>query len=80
MMGMAERVSLCEEGGDWDFAGTAFDGGIGWTPSNWLQFRKRTWPRWMHDAPPRMQANALFRFVRFYGIAMPDQAGACAGY
>jgi hypothetical protein len=80
MMQMAQRVSICEEGGDWDFAGNVFDGGIGWTLTNWQEFRKPTWPRWMHQASPHMQANALFRFVRRYGIAMPDQAGACAGY
>jgi len=80
MMQMAERVSVCEEGGNWHFRGTVFDGGLGWTLSNWVIFRKPHWPRWMHDAPPHMQANALFRFVRHFGIAMPDQSGACAGY
>jgi hypothetical protein len=80
MMAVAGRVSRCEEGGNWHFAGTSFDGGIGWTPANWARFRKPTWPRHMHDAPPHMQANALFRFVRYFGIAMPDQHGSCAGY
>jgi hypothetical protein len=80
MMEAAARVSRCEEGGDWDFAGTSFDGGIGWTPENWVHFRKPSWPRFMHNAPPRMQANALFRFVRYYGIGLPDQNGVCAGY
>ncbi|HEV3211838.1 MAG TPA: hypothetical protein VGZ03_00440 [Acidimicrobiales bacterium] len=80
MMAAATRVSRCEEGGNWHFAGTTFDGGIGWTPENWARFRKPTWPRFMHDAPPHMQANALFRFVRYFGIAMPDQNGTCAGY
>ena len=80
MMAAAQRVSTCEEGGNWHFVGTSFDGGIGWTPTNWLLFRKPTWPRFMHDAPPRMQANALFRFVRYFRISMPDQTGTCAGY
>lgn len=80
MMAAAARVSRCEEGGNWHFAGTSFDGGIGWTPENWARFRKPSWPRFMHDAPPHMQANALFRFVHYFGIPMPDQNGACAGY
>jgi hypothetical protein len=80
MMAAAARVSNCEEGGDWHYVGTSFDGGIGWTPANWARFRKPTWPRFMHSAPPHMQANALFRFVRYYGIALPDQAGVCTGY
>jgi len=80
MMAAAARVSRCEEDGDWHFVGASFDGGIGWTPGNWAHFRKPSWPRFMHDAPPHMQANALFRFVRYYGIAMPDQNGTCAGY
>ena len=80
MMAAAARVSRCEEGGNWHFAGSTFDGGIGWTPENWAQFRKPTWPRHMHSAPPHMQANALFRFVWHYGIALPDQNGSCAGY
>jgi hypothetical protein len=80
MMAAAARVSRCEEGGNWHFVGTTFDGGIGWTLDNWAQFRKPSWPRFMHDASPHMQANALFRFVRHYGIAMPDQAGWCSGY
>ena len=80
MMAMAQRVSNCEEAGNWHFRGNTFDGGIGWTLDNWAHFRKSTWPRWMHDAPPHMQANALFRFVWHYRIAMPDQAGYCAGY
>ena len=80
MMTAAARVSRCEEGGNWHFSGTYFDGGIGWTPANWLHFRKPQWPRFMHDAPPHMQANALYRFVRYYGIGLPDQNGVCAGY
>jgi hypothetical protein len=80
MMTMAEHVAVCEEGGDWHFRGEVFDGGIGWTLGNWAHFRRPSWPRFMHDAPPRMQANALFRFVWHYRIAMPDQAGYCAGY
>jgi hypothetical protein len=80
MMAMAERVSMCEEGGNWHFVGTVFDGGLGWTLGNWANFRKPSWPARMDEAPPHMQANALFRFVRHYGIGMPDQAGVCAGY
>ena len=52
----------------------------GWTLANWAHFRKPTWPRYMHDAPPHMQANALFRFVWHFGIALPDQDGSCTGY
>lgn len=80
MMTEASRVARCEEGGNWHFAGTTFDGGIGWTLANWAHFRKPTWPRYMHSASPHMQANALFRFVWHFGIALPDQNGACAGY
>jgi hypothetical protein len=80
MMAAAAHVSRCEEGGNWHFVGTSFDGGVGWTPENWVQFRRPTWPRFMHDAPPHMQANALFRFVWHYGIAMPDQNGWCSSY
>lgn len=80
MMAAAARVSRCEEGGNWHFAGTSFDGGIGWTPENWAHFRRPTWPRFMHDAPPHMQANALYRFVWYFRIAMPDQDGMCTGY
>jgi hypothetical protein len=80
MMVAAARVARCEEGGNWHFAGASFDGGIGWTPANWARFRKPHWPRFMHEAPPRMQANALFRFVRYYGIPLPDQNGLCTGY
>ncbi len=80
MMTEASRVARCEEGGNWHFAGTTFDGGIGWTLANWAHFRKPTWPRYMHDAPPHMQANALFRFVWHFGIALPDQDGSCTGY
>jgi hypothetical protein len=80
MMVAAARVARCEEGGNWHFAGTTFDGGIGWTPANWAHFRKHRWPHFMHDASPHMQANALFRFVRYYGIALPDQHGWCSGY
>jgi len=80
MMQAAQRVSNCEEGGNWHFVGAVFDGGIGWTLQNWAQFRKPSWPRLMHDASPYMQANALFRFVRHYGISLPDQAGSCYGY
>jgi hypothetical protein len=80
MMVAASRVSRCEEGGDWHFAGSSFDGGIGWTPENWAHFRKPTWPRFMHDAPPHMQANALYRFVWHYRMALPDQDGMCSGY
>lgn len=80
MMAAATRVSRCEEGGNWHFAGSTFDGGIGWTPGNWAHFRKPSWPRYMHDAPPHMQANALYRFVWYFGIALPDQDGVCSGY
>jgi hypothetical protein len=80
MMTEAARVARCEEGGNWHFEGTTFDGGIGWTLTNWEHFRKPTWPRYMHQAPPHMQANALFRFVWYFGIALPDQNGTCAGY
>jgi hypothetical protein len=80
MMRAASRVASCEEGGNWHFAGSSFDGGIGWTPENWWHFRKPSWPRFMHDAPPHMQANALFRFVWHYQMALPDQNGSCSGY
>jgi hypothetical protein len=80
MFAAASRVAMCEEGGNWHFAGPVFDGGIGWTIANWRQFRLPDWPVWMHDAPPRMQANALYRFVRHYGMGLPDQDGVCRGY
>jgi hypothetical protein len=34
----------------------------------------------MHDASPREQTGAMYRFVAHYGIAMPDQDGVCRGY
>jgi hypothetical protein len=80
MFAAASRVAACEEGGNWHFSGPVFDGGIGWTIANWRQFRRPDWPLWMHDAPPRMQANALFRFAHHYGIGLPDQDGVCRGY
>ena len=80
MMAQAQRVSVCEEGGNWHFVGSVFDGGIGWTLANWQQFRRPEWPTHMHDASKWMQANALFRFIRHYGIGMPDQDGVCRGY
>jgi len=92
MLQIVARVNLCEEGGDWHVRGTTFRGGLGWRVASdatgrtvpdsgpWHQFRFRTFPRDMASATPRQQAFAMFRFVAFYGMAMPDQAGCTGGY
>lgn len=80
MIAVAQRVADCEESGNWHFEGGVFDGGIGFSIANWRQFRAPHDPYWMHDATPLQQAQALFRFVAHYGIALPDQHGVCAGY
>jgi hypothetical protein len=74
------RVSVCEEGGDWHFAGTTFDGGIGFALATWAEFKLPRDPYWMHDASPYEQSRALFRLVEHYGIAMPDQSGCTGSY
>lgn len=74
------RVSICEEGGDWSYSGSTFDGGIGFLHATWIEFKRSPDPAWMHSASPYEQSRALFALVRHYGIAMPDQAGCTGGY
>lgn len=80
MMAEVRRVNVCEEGGDWHVNGPEYFGGLGWLAATWAEFREHAWPSDMADAPPYMQANAMFRFVWHYGIAMPDQAGCTGSY
>jgi hypothetical protein len=84
LIGVAERVSICEEGGDWGYKGgnesADFNGGIGFRVATWDMFRTANDPANMGDATPLQQAQALFRFVAYYGIAMPDQNGCGRGY
>src|ERR1700680_1294392 len=53
---IAQRVANCEEGGNWHFAGSTFDGGIGFMLPVWQQFKRPSDPYWMHDATPLEQA------------------------
>lgn len=80
MMREVARVNVCEEGGNWHVDGPVFSGGLGWLHSTWSMFRRPAWPRDMADAPPYMQANAMWRFVWHFGIAMPDQNGCTGSY
>jgi hypothetical protein len=80
MMHQVAQVNMCEEGGNWHVNGPTYFGGLGWLDATWAEFRKPAWPSDMADAPPLMQANAMFRFVWHYGIGMPDQGGCTGGY
>ncbi len=80
MMQEVARVNVCEEGGNWHVDGPVFSGGLGWLHATWHMFRRPTWPTDMADAPPYMQANAMWRFVWYFGIAMPDQVGCTGSY
>lgn len=80
MMREVARVNVCEEGGNWHVDGPLFSGGLGWMHATWSMFRRPDWPSDMADAPPYMQANAMWRFVWHFGISMPDQAGCTGSY
>ncbi len=80
MFAEVRRVNICEEGGNWHVDGPIYSGGLGWLHATWDAFRKSTWPADMADAPPHMQANAMWRFVWHYHMAMPDQHGCTGGY
>jgi len=80
MMRDVSRVNVCEEGGRWHVDGPTFFGGLGWLHPTWLMFRRPEWPQNMADAPPYMQANAMWRFVWHFNVPMPDQHGCTGGY
>lgn len=70
-------VHHCEEP-SWHVNGSMYQGGLGWRPATWSQFRAKWMPLNAALATPQEQAWALMRFAQVYG--MPDLNGTCHGY
>jgi Transglycosylase-like domain len=81
-MAKAQRVSMCEEGGNWHYyvKGGDYAGGVGFRLATWTAFRYRTFPMRMDHATPQQQAWALSHMLGYYHMAWPDQHGCTGSY
>ena len=78
-----ERVSICEESGNWHVDGSAFSGGLGMSHANWNQFNTFGFPGNAANASKLQQIRVAVAFATHYfgsPNAAPDQNGCTGGY
>ena len=78
-----ERVSVCEESGNWHVNGSAFSGGLGMSHANWNQFNTFGFPANAANASKLQQIRVAVAFATHYfgsPDAAPDQHGCAGGY
>ena len=78
-----DKVSICEESGDWAVDGATYSGGLGFTHANWTQFNTFGFPSDAAYATPDEQIRVAVAFATAYlggPNAAPDQDGCTGGY
>ena len=82
-------VHQCEEPSSWSIDGSNYQGGLGWTPTLWVQIRAamgrkfRGFPLRAYLATPRAQGRAMLFFIHHVnGDHWPDEVYGlpCHGY
>jgi hypothetical protein len=76
------KVAQCEQGGNWHFNGSTYDGGLGIMRGNWYAYGGREFAPEAHLATPEEQVAVARRIQARAGYPdfVPDQDGRCSGW
>jgi hypothetical protein len=82
IMNLWKNVVQCEHAGNWIFAGSYYDGGLGITPWNWSYYGGKQFALAAHLATPDEQVIVARRIQAAAGVPdyVPDQNGYCRGW
>jgi len=82
IMAKWNKVAWCEQGGNWHFNGSIYDGGLGMLRSNWYAYGGREFAPEAHLATPEEQVTVAIRIQARAGFPdfVPDNDGRCSGW